>query len=55
MSEADDKIVAHLNAFSIRAILVVLGARLKAGQRGAIMIEVGDLLLGMIMEDQGMI
>ena len=54
MSEADDKILAHLNAFSSRAIQVVFAARYKAGQRGANMIEVGDLLLGMILEDQGM-
>lgn len=40
--------------FSTRARRVVFAARLKAAQRGADMIDVGDLLLGMILEDQGM-
>ena len=54
MSEADDKILKHLNVFSARARQVVFAARLKAGQRGGGMIDVGDLLLGMVLEDQGM-
>jgi hypothetical protein len=40
--------------FSMRARQVVFAARMKAGQRGAAMMEVGDLLLGMLIEDQGM-
>ena len=54
MSEANDKIVTHLNACSIRAMQVVLAARYKAGQRGANRIELGDLLLGIVLEDNGM-
>jgi ATP-dependent Clp protease ATP-binding subunit ClpA len=54
MNEADDKIVAHLNTFSVRALRVLFAARHKAGQRGAKQIEVGDLLLGLILEDNGM-
>jgi hypothetical protein len=42
------------DSFSMRAIQVVAGARFKAGQRGATTIDVGDLLLGLIIEDQGM-
>jgi hypothetical protein len=55
MGEPDDKTLTRLNAFSTRAIQVVFAARFKAGQRGANMIEVGDLLLGMVLEDKGMI
>jgi Clp amino terminal domain, pathogenicity island component len=33
---------------------VVLAARYNAGQRGANVIELGDLLLGMVLEDNGM-
>src|ERR1700674_4873354 len=40
--------------FSMRARQVVFAARMKAGQRGAPMMDVGDLLLGMLIEDQGM-
>lgn len=53
MSEADDKVLAHLNAFPIRAMQALAAARLKAGQRGASAIEVGDMLLGLIVADQG--
>jgi ATP-dependent Clp protease ATP-binding subunit ClpA len=42
-------------AFSIRARQVVFAARFKAGERGANSIEVEDLLLGLILEDQGML
>jgi hypothetical protein len=41
--------------FSMGARRVVFVARLKAGQRGAAMIDLGDLLLGILLEDQGMI
>jgi len=53
MSEADDKILRYLNAFSIHAMQALVAARLKAGQRGAAAIELGDLLLGLIVADQG--
>ena len=33
---------------------VLAAARLKAGQRGAVAIELGDLLLGLIVADQGL-
>jgi ATP-dependent Clp protease ATP-binding subunit ClpA len=55
MNEPDDKIAAHLNAFSIPALHVVVAARYKAGQRGAKQIEVGDLLIGIVLEDNGMV
>ena len=54
MSEADDKILTHLNAFSIQAMQALMAARLKAGQRGAGAIELGDLLLGLIVADRGL-
>jgi hypothetical protein len=38
--------------FSMRARRVVFAARLTAGQRGAATIEMGDLLLGVLLEDQ---
>jgi hypothetical protein len=53
MGEADDKILTHLNAFSIQAMQALMAARLKAGQRGAGAIELGDLLPGLIVTDQG--
>jgi ATP-dependent Clp protease ATP-binding subunit ClpA len=55
MNESDDKILAYLNAFSTRALHVVVAARLKAGKRGAKNIEVGDLLTGIVLEDNGMV
>lgn len=39
--------------FSVRARQAVFAARFKAGQRGADKMEVGDLILGLILEDQG--
>ncbi len=54
MSEADDRILACLNSFSSRAMQVLLAARYKAGKRGASMIEVGDLLFGVVLEDRSM-
>jgi hypothetical protein len=53
MSEADDKILTDLNAFSIQAMQALMAARLKAGQRGAGAIELGDLLPRLIVTDQG--
>lgn len=38
--------------FSMRARKVVFAARLKAGERGAKMIDTDDLLVGLILEDQ---
>jgi hypothetical protein len=54
MSEADEKTLRHLNAFSTQSMQVLAAARLKAGQRGAGAIELGDLLLGLIVADQGL-
>jgi Clp amino terminal domain, pathogenicity island component len=54
LTDADDKILAHLNAFSISAIQTLAAARVKAGQRGSNVIDVGDLLFGIVLEDQGM-
>jgi len=54
LTETDDKILGHLNAFSIRAMQTLFAARFKAGQRGANVIEVDDLLFGIVLEDQGM-
>lgn len=42
-------------AFSQRARQVVFAARFKAGERGAEAIGVDDLLLGLLIEDQGML
>lgn len=52
MSEADEKTLRHLNAFSTQAMQALAAARLKAGQRGAGTIELDDLLLGLIVADQ---
>ena len=54
MTERDEKILANLNAFSISAMQTLFAARFKAGQRGANVIDVGDLLFGIVLEDQGM-
>jgi hypothetical protein len=54
LTETDDKILGHLNAFSIRAVQTLFAARFKAGQRGANVIDVDDLLFGIVLEDQGM-
>jgi ATP-dependent Clp protease ATP-binding subunit ClpA len=44
-----------LVAFSMRAKQIVFAARLKAGERGANLIDAEDFLLGMVLEDQGMV
>jgi ATP-dependent Clp protease ATP-binding subunit ClpA len=54
LTESDDKILAHLNAFSTSAMQTLFAARFKAGQRGAHVIDMGDLLFGIVLEDQGM-
>jgi hypothetical protein len=43
------------DAFSVRARQIVFAARFKAGERGATTIEVDDVLLGLVLEDQGML
>jgi ATP-dependent Clp protease ATP-binding subunit ClpC len=42
-------------SFSERARRVVFAARVKAGERGGESIDTHDLLVGLILEDQGMI
>ena len=41
------------DAFSSRSRIVVFVARLVAGERGSTTIDAGDLLVGLIHEDQG--
>ena len=41
--------------FSMRARQIVFAARLKAGERGANLIDIEDFLLGLVLEDQGML
>jgi hypothetical protein len=41
-------------AYSKRGVHVMFVARLKAGERGAEMLDVDDLLTALIIEDQGM-
>jgi ATP-dependent Clp protease ATP-binding subunit ClpA len=43
------------DTFSMRARQVVFAARCKAGERGASMIDVDDFLVGLVLEDQGML
>jgi ATP-dependent Clp protease ATP-binding subunit ClpC len=42
-----------LDNFSERARQIVFAARFKAGERGANMIDTDDLLVGLVLEDQG--
>ena len=44
-----------LDAFSLRSRQIVFAARFKAGERGASMIDIDDLLVGLVLEDQGML
>jgi hypothetical protein len=44
-----------LDNFSTRAIHIVFGARFKAGERGASAIDTDDLLVGFVLEAQGML
>ena len=39
--------------YSKRALRVVFAARISAGQRGSDILDVGDLELGLVIEDQG--
>jgi hypothetical protein len=41
--------------FSTRARQIVFAARFKAGERGANMIDTDDFLVGLVLEDQGML
>jgi len=41
--------------FSSRSKQIVFAARLKAGERGASMIDTDDFLVGLVLEDQGML
>jgi Clp amino terminal domain, pathogenicity island component len=40
--------------FSKRARLVLFAARVKAGERGANMLEMDDFLIALVLEDQGL-
>jgi len=42
-------------SFSLRSRQIIFAARVKAGERGANMIDVDDLLVGWVLEDQGML
>src|SRR5258705_1892591 len=44
-----------LDNFSERARQIVFAARFKAGERGANMIDTDDFLVGLVLEDQGML
>jgi ATP-dependent Clp protease ATP-binding subunit ClpA len=44
-----------LDNFSMRARQIIFAARFKAGERGANMIDTGDLLIGLVLEDQGIL
>ena len=44
-----------LDNFSMRARQIIFAARFKAGERGANMIDTDDFLVGLILEDQGML
>lgn len=44
-----------IDPFSMRAKQIVFAARFKAGARGASLIEVEDFLVGLVLEDQGML
>jgi len=55
MCDTHEHVLNLLNLFSLRATRVLFAARLKAGQRGTSMIELGDLLLGIVLEDRDMI
>jgi ATP-dependent Clp protease ATP-binding subunit ClpA len=46
---------AMLDNFSERARQIVFAARFKAGERGAKMIDTHHFLVGLILEDQGML
>lgn len=39
--------------YSMRALRVIFAAQYKAGERGSGTIDVGDLVVGLVLEDQG--
>lgn len=43
------------DSFSARSMQIVFAARIKAGERGASTIDIDDLLVGLVLEDQGMV
>jgi hypothetical protein len=43
-----------LDSFSSRSKQIVFAARIKAGERGASTIDIDDLLVGLVLEEQGM-
>ena len=43
------------DSFSLRSRQIVFAARVKAGERGANMIDIDDVLVGLILEDEGML
>ena len=44
-----------LDNFSTRARQLVFAARFKAGERGAAVVDTDDLLVGLVLEDQGLL
>jgi len=44
-----------IDVFSMRAKQLVFAARFNAGEHGANLIDVEDFLLGLVLEDQGML
>ena len=49
------RIVAMFDSYSIRAKQVLFLTRLESGARGADMLDLDDLLAGLIIEDQNAI
>lgn len=43
------------DVFSLRSRQIVFAARFAAGERGADIIDVDDLLVGLVLEDQGLL
>jgi hypothetical protein len=44
-----------IDDFSARARQITFAARFKAGERGAKMIDIDDFLVGLVLEDQGLL
>ena len=44
-----------IDNFSARAKQLVFAARFKAGERGAAVVDTDDLLVGLVLEDQGLL
>lgn len=43
------------DSFSLRSKQIIFAARIKAGERGASTIDIDDVLVGLVLEDQGML